>query len=74
MKADLEIFPKSKTAYIDIYDITTGCTLSTIKLEYSDDKKELELQVLLHGYTILKLKYVSCTTYSYRIVYDLEHI
>jgi hypothetical protein len=69
MKADLDIFPKSKTAYIDIYDITTGCTLSTIKLDYSDDIKELELQVLLHGYKILK-----CTTCNHMIIYDLEHI
>lgn len=69
MKADLDIFPKSKTAYIDIYDITTGCTLSTIKLDYSDDLKEIELQVLLHGYTILKR-----STYNHMIVYDLEHI
>lgn len=69
MKADLDIFPKSKTAYIDIYDITTGCTLSTIKLDYSDDIKEIELQVLFHGYTILKR-----STYNHMIVYDLEHI
>jgi hypothetical protein len=69
MKADLDIFPESKTAYIDIYDITTGCTLSTIKLDYSDDIKELELQVLLHGYIILK-----CTTCNHMIIYDLEHI
>jgi hypothetical protein len=72
MKADLDIFPKSKTAYIDIYDITTGCTLSSIKLEYSSNIKELELQVLLHGYTILKR--VTQAGYNHQIIYNLKHI
>lgn len=49
---------------------------SKIILQYSTDIKELELQVLLHGYKILKRSTVVSdnSLFTDMIRYDLKHI
>ena len=66
----LKIFPVIKRAYIVETDIIYRA-LSTIYLEYSPDIKNIELQVLLHGYKILKKTDFDS---NYREVYELESI
>ena len=76
MKAYLNIFPEEKKAFINRYDIINSHILPSIQLEYSTDIKELELQVLLHGYNILKRSTVVSdnSLFTDMIRYDLKHI
>lgn len=72
-KAILGIFPRTKAAYILVYDKSTGRYLSMINLEYYSDIKDFELQVLLHGYKFLG-KNLDKTIEDVLEAYDLESI
>jgi hypothetical protein len=73
MLAQLSIFPKNKITFISLFDQKHDEYCNTIMLQYSPDIKELELQVLLHGYKFLEKN----STYSvdnYLEIFDLEAI
>lgn len=52
--ANLNIFPINKKAFIVVFDKNKDRATFSAQLEYSPDIKELEIQVLLHGYKILE--------------------
>jgi hypothetical protein len=51
MQAQLHIFPKNKMIFISLFDQKYD---NTIMLQYSPDIKDIEFQLLVHGYKILK--------------------
>ena len=73
MKAELNIFPENEVAFISIYDKKYYAHINTIMLHYSPDIEDIELQILFHGYKILKKNSVSSVD-SYLEVFILESI
>jgi hypothetical protein len=54
MQAQLHIFPKNKMIFISLFDQKYDKFNNTIMLQYSPDIKDIEFQLLVHGYKILK--------------------
>jgi hypothetical protein len=54
MQAHLNIFPESKIIFISLFDQKCDKYNNTIMLQYSPDIKDIEFQLLVHGYKILK--------------------
>lgn len=68
MKAYLNIFPEEKKAFINFNG-------NAIILQYSQDIKDIEFQLLFHGYKILeKKKNIFYSVDNYLEVFDLEPI
>ena len=70
MQAHLNIFPGNKIAFINFND-----NYNAIMLQYSRDIKDIEFQLLFHGYKILeKKKNIFRSVDNYLEVFDLEPI
>jgi hypothetical protein len=72
MLAQLSIFPENKITFISLFDQKHDKYCNTIMLQYSPDIKDIEFQLLVHGYKILK-KYANSVD-NYLEIFDLEAI
>lgn len=70
MIAYLNIFPKRKLTFISIYD--EKYDKYNIDLQYSPDIKDIEIQLLVHGYKISK-RYASSVD-NYLDIFILKSI
>ena len=71
MQVELNIFKEIKIAYISFYENNYELK-KTIMLEYSQDMEDIEFQILLHGYKILKM--ISVSSHNYLEIFKLVTI
>jgi hypothetical protein len=72
MQAQLNIFPENKIMFISLFDQKCDKYNNAIMLQYSPDIKDIEFQLLVHGYKILKKH--ACSVDNYFEVFILKSI